>query len=467
MSRGETENELTAGIVAYKAAEPYLFLSLFADRPRTGSARYALGGIDSVLFARGETYEVVRSTRDAMRELCIRLPAPAMSVAHARLVRRQGAWGVDDLQSTNGTRVNGHRIDQARLSDGDVIEMGRAQFSFHAGVPGLGDAHWAADVGPRRGFSTLVPSFVESIGALIKLARTKVPILLTGETGTGKEVLARAIHAESQRSGPFVAINCAALPAALLESLLFGHVKGAFSGALRDELGFVRSAEGGTLFLDEIADLPLGAQASLLRVLQEREVIPLGATRPVPVDIRVLSATHASLETRVSRGEFREDLYARLHGATHVAPPLRARKAELGGFIATLLSHENQERSFTADAARALLSYDWPRNVRELEQCLVRAEALAAGEPIGLSHLPDVVQAALGAAQRAPRPARVEGVQALDDAELRAELVRLLLAHQGNVADVARTMGKARMQIHRWIKRFDLDPSAYRRDAKK
>jgi sigma-54 dependent transcriptional regulator, acetoin dehydrogenase operon transcriptional activator AcoR len=289
---------------------------------------------------------------------------------------------------------------------------------------------------------------------------------LHGESGTGKEVLARALHAATGRGGPFVAVNCGALPAALVESQLFGHVKGAFSGALRDEAGFVRAAQGGTLLLDEIADLPLSSQATLLRVLQEREVVPVGATRPVAVDVRILAATHRRLEALVQRGEFREDLFARIAGCVLDIPPLRDRKDDLGVLVSSLLRRlapaAAPAMTFTPDAGRALLAYGWPMNVRELERALATGVALAPDGAIGEAQLPPAVVAALHAPALAD-----EGVTAAHlserDRQLRLDLLEQLSQHRGNVTEVARAMGKPRTQVHRWCKRFAVDPGVFRR----
>ena len=286
---------------------------------------------------------------------------------------------------------------------------------------------------------------------------------MRGETGTGKELLARGAHELSGRSGAFVAVNCGALPTGLVESQLFGHVKGAFSGAVRDEPGFFRAADGGTLFLDEIADLPSASQAALLRALQEREVMPVGATRPAKVDLRVVAATHQPLEAMIERGGFRRDLLARLAGFTLELPPLRARRMDLGLLVASLLRRLAPDRAdsvmLTPAAGQALFRHDWPLNTRELEQCLARALALAGDEPIDLHHLPATVTAPRGAAPAGPSP---DARFSERDARLRLELLEELARHQGNLADVARAMGKARMQVHRWCRRFGIDPNLYR-----
>jgi sigma-54 dependent transcriptional regulator, acetoin dehydrogenase operon transcriptional activator AcoR len=287
-------------------------------------------------------------------------------------------------------------------------------------------------------------------------------VLLLGPTGSGKEVLAREIHAQSGRGGPFVPVNCGALPAPLVEGLLFGHVKGAFSGAARDEPGFVRSAEGGTLFLDEIGDLPASSQAALLRVLQEREVIAVGATRPVKVDVRVVAATHRPLESLGDARGFRSDLLARLKGYAHRLPALAERMADFGVIAADVLADVAGPRApkiaFTAEAARALVAYGWPLNIRELHQAMASAVALAVDDLIDVNHLPEELLASKAAAAPAPVPARA----ASPDDALRDRIVTLLHEHRGNVAAVARALGKAPAQIHRWMNRFQIDPASYR-----
>jgi DNA-binding NtrC family response regulator len=285
---------------------------------------------------------------------------------------------------------------------------------------------------------------------------SSVPVLLLGESGSGKEVLARAIHAMSMRKGAFVPVNCGALPETLIEGQLFGHAKGAFSGAVRDEVGLVRASDGGTLFLDEIGDLPKTSQAALLRVLQEREVMPVGATRTVKVDLRVVAATHRRVQ---DTPEFRADLYARLAGFTFDIPPLRARREDLGMLIAALLAKLAPERTlrFSSAAGTALLRYSFPLNVRELHQALSVALVLATEDVIEVAHLPESIRKG----PTSVTPPRQELTS--EDEQLRASLTELLRAHQGNVSIVAREMNKTRMQIHRWMKRFAIDPEAFRR----
>jgi transcriptional regulator with PAS, ATPase and Fis domain len=286
---------------------------------------------------------------------------------------------------------------------------------------------------------------------------------LLGETGTGKEVVARSVHAASGRKGSFVAVNCAALPEALVEAQLFGHAKGAFSGAIRDQLGFVRAAEGGTLFLDEIGDLPPTAQGALLRVLQEGEVVPVGTTRPLAVDARVIAATHQPVEEMVEQGTFRRDLLARLQGFTQKLWPLGDRREDIGLLIARQLPRLSPEGAagvrLAADAGRALVLHSWPHNVRELVQVLACALPLAHEGLIELEHLPAALRAAVKSSPpRGAAPAELTAAQTA----LRVELTERLERSGGNVALVAREMNKATMQVYRWMRSLGIDPRAFR-----
>jgi DNA-binding NtrC family response regulator len=446
---------------------PQLVVALECGRPLAGGARYSLSGVDEVVIGRGAQREVVRSVEGDVHKLRVSVPDPRMSSSHARIVQNGTTWVAEDLGSRNGSLLRGHLFERATVADGDLIQLGNTAFflrpalALPAGAPDDLDSEALRPTVP--GFRTLVPTFAAGLATLETLARSPVSVLLFGETGTGKEVIARSIHALSALAGECVAVNCGAIPETLVESQLFGHVKGAFSGALRDHVGFVRAAEGGTLFLDEIGDLPRPSQAALLRVLQEREVTPVGSTQAHPVKVRVVSATHAPLADLAARGLFRSDLLARLAGFTIVLPPLRERLEDLGLLIADLLTKLAPARAgelrLSAEAGRALLMYSWPHNVRELEQCLARSVVLAHAGTIDLGHLPSEVAAC--AESLAPRPDDVE-LSAEDDAR-RAELVRYLQAHAGNIAEVARAMGKARTQIHRWLKQYRLDADRYRR----
>ena len=250
------------------------------------------------------------------------------------------------------------------------------------------------------------PAMDELRGTLAKVARSQAPVYIAGESGVGKELVARTIHAEGARAaGPFIPVNCGAIPAELMESEFFGHKKGSFTGAHADKTGLFQAAEGGTLFLDEIAELPLPMQVKLLRAIQEKSVRPVGAQAEVPVDVRLLSATHKDLAALVSEGRFRHDLYYRINVIELPVPPLRERGGDLDLLARAILARlaEAQGRAspqLEPDALDALRAYPFPGNVRELENVLERAMALSDGDRIGTSdlHLPNVATTAPRAA---------------------------------------------------------------------
>ena len=278
------------------------------------------------------------------------------------------------------------------------------------------------------------------------LARTSAPLVLQGETGTGKEVLARVLHASSPRaSKPFVAVNCAALPGDLLESELFGHARGAFTGAVSDKTGLFEEAEGGTLLLDEVADLPLPLQAKLLRVLQDGEVRRVGSTRSHCADVRVIAATHRDLREQVERAAFREDLFYRVNVFALTLPPLRERKEDILPIALQLLElEEGPARGFSREAERALLACRWPGNIRELSNAVRHAAALAEGPSVRADDLPDEVRR-----QRAARPL----MRPLAEVE-REHVLAVLDACGGNQAEAARVLGLARNTLWRRLRAY-------------
>jgi Response regulator containing CheY-like receiver, AAA-type ATPase, and DNA-binding domains len=293
-------------------------------------------------------------------------------------------------------------------------------------------------------------------------ARADASILIQSETGTGKEVLANAIHkASPRRDKPFVAFNCAALPEALLESELFGHVAGAFTGATRAHPGLFQAADGGTVFLDEIGDMPISAQAKLLRVLEQREVRPVGATMPIPVDIRIIAATHQDLAEKVEQGSFRQDLFYRLNVLTLELPPLRQRREDilpLAEHFSRAFAARNgrQPVRFSPEAAELLVSAPWPGNVRQLcnvvEQCSV------------LSSTPLVTRALVERALRY-RPERLLSLNLARERFEHDYLVRMLNLTQGNISLAARLAERNRTEFYNLLKRHGLDPARFRPDS--
>ncbi len=290
------------------------------------------------------------------------------------------------------------------------------------------------------------------IERVARLVNTPISLLITGETGSGKEYFAKAVHAASERRHrPFVAVNCAAIPESLIESELFGHLPGSFSGAgPKGKRGLIQEADGGTLFLDEIGDMPLPLQARLLRVLSEREVLPVGATRALPVNIRVMAATHAPLEALVRAGRFRDDLYYRLNGA-HIALPALRERSDLGTMIDRLLGQlpgRASGRCSLDPAARArLLAHPWPGNLRELRNVLDYAASVCTEGRIGLDDLPELRSADTPARAASAPPASTE-----------PDWLQALREHHWNVSEVARQLGLSRMTLYRRMQRAGVVP---------
>ena len=319
-----------------------------------------------------------------------------------------------------------------------------------------GDQEWRAAIISRS------QCMDELLAEARLVAASDASILIRGESGTGKELLAQAIHRASRRAkAPFIAINCGAIPEALLESELFGHVKGAYTGAVGAREGLLQAADGGTLFLDEIGDMPLLLQVKLLRVLQERVVRQLGSDMAKPVDVRILSATHRDLDAAMSEGQFREDLYYRLNVITLTLPPLAQRREDIvpmaNQFLQTLAAkYDKTVRGFAPDALEALATSTWPGNVRQLYNVVEHVCALATAPLIPLS----LVQRAL----------RVPSLEVLSytEARLRFErnyLVQLLKLADGNVADAARLAERNRTEFYRLLQKHNLDASLFRGDV--
>jgi two-component system response regulator HydG len=311
-------------------------------------------------------------------------------------------------------------------------------------------------------FETLIgesPVMRKLFGLLERLAASEASLLIWGESGTGKELVARALHQRGpRRAGPFVAINCAAVPETLLESELFGHVRGAFTDARSDRKGLLEQACGGTLLLDEIGDLPPGAQAKLLRVLEDRRVRPLGGARELPIDVRVIAATHRDLEGLVEQGSFREDLLFRIHVVRLDLPPLRARGNDVlllaQDFLERLSARDpGPARRFSRSAAEKLLAYDWPGNVRELRNCIEHAVALARGEEIGVEDQPDRIRAHR-ASQLVLATQSPTELLPLEQVE-RRYILHVLETVGGNRTQAARVLGLDRKTLYRKLAGYD------------
>ena len=380
---------------------------------------------------------VLRGTEISRRHAEFRVDGPVVAVR--------------DLESHNGVFVNGQHRDDAPIDLGDVLRCGE-----WIGVV-------TCEEDGSAGFGEIAPGWYggATLSAALEPARhipEDLPIIVEGETGTGKEGMARALHGWSRRKGPMVAVNCAALPSELAEAELFGHRKGAFTGAETNSPGLFRAAEGGSLFLDEILELPLALQAKLLRVIEDRRVRPLGETRDVPIDVRIIAATQEPLADAVAERRFRADLHARLDGLTLVLPPLRERREDVAPLFLEFLRRHAGGRALEIEAKliEALCLYDWPLNVREL---LLLARRLLGvhgrGGALKKAHLPErlLTRAApetsageASGADRARRPWRKTD----DEGELDA-LIAALRDHRGSVAKAAAAIGVNRSRAYRLL----------------
>ena len=292
-----------------------------------------------------------------------------------------------------------------------------------------------------------------------RLKDTRTPVLISGESGTGKELVARAIHFRgSFANRPFVAVDCGSLVPTLIESELFGYEKGAFTGALRSKTGLFQSANGGTIFLDEIGELPLEMQAKLLRVLQEKEIRPVGSNQKVKVDVRVVAATNRDLEAEYRNGTFRKDLYFRLNVVTVHLPALRERRSDIPMLAHWFLDRHAPDSAMqvTHTAMKCLLQYDWPGNVRELENCIERAVALGDGKIIDLSDLPPTIASASPSAD-VPVSAITGAVSSTDLEDIeRATIERVFEQVKGDKAMAGKMLGISRATLYRKLKRYNI-----------
>ncbi|RMH42479.1 MAG: FHA domain-containing protein [Deltaproteobacteria bacterium] len=380
----------------------------------------------------------------------------AVSRFHCEIAVDGATATIRDLDSRNGTRVDGVDVVQARVRNGSTISVGRDQLRFY-----LGEDHVAVRLANRDRWGKLVgrSRAMRAVFAVLeRAAATDATVLLYGETGTGKEAAAESIHAESaRRRGPFVVVDCSAIPSTLIEAELFGHAKGAFTGAEADRVGAVESANGGTLFLDEIGELPAALQPALLRVLERREIKRVGEPFYRPVDVRVVAATNRDLRAEVNANAFRADLYYRLAVITVRLPSLRERRDDIPLLVAELLSRAGVDGDAAGLVTDRFLSdlqrYNWPGNVRELRNHVDRCLALREQVPPGTdaTEVPGTDSGAVDLTVPL-RVARDECARAFERRYLQAALDH----RGGNVTAAARTAGIDRVYFHRLLRRHGL-----------
>jgi transcriptional regulator with PAS, ATPase and Fis domain len=427
-----TQLDTDEDVASTRAARPGLLLVFVGASPRMEAFPVAGGGV-----------ELGRTPGSALEH-------PSISRRHARIARTPAGWSIEDFGSSNGTFVDGVRV--AGRVEGvapRVLRVGSAVFLFRSDV-----SRFAAGLSVNDGV-VVGPTLAAVLARVERLAQTGGLLHVTGESGSGKEIVARAFHRAGPRAnGPFVAVNCAAIPPALAERLLFGARRGAFSGADADADGYVQAADGGVLFLDEIGDLDASVQAKLLRVIEAKEVLPLGAVRPQTVAMSLCTATMRSLSDDVRAGRFREDLYFRIGRPAVAVPPLRERACEIPALVVLELARLPRAVAPSASFIEACALRAWPGNVRELLQHVREAASAVLGSDrpvVRAEHLP-----AEELLPHPPGPARSAVHAAAGTPEHRALVEEALAAESFNVSAAARRLGVHRTHLRRWIARYGL-----------
>lgn len=374
---------------------------------------------------------------------------------HARIeVREDSNFILRDLRSSTGVFLNGSRVIEAFLKDGDIIEAGSHHFIFSTRS---NDDFKAPTKGLPRSKNELWNSQLQSIP---QISQTHFPILILGPSGSGKEVISDAIHKNSfRRNGPFVRVNCSALTETLIESELFGHVKGSFTGAISDRKGAFETARGGTLFLDEIGDLPYGLQAKLLRALENNEIRPVGSDRTIKTDVRIVAATHKNLKQKISEGEFRQDLYYRLNVIQITAPALKERMED----FEDLLFHFAREHRvrFSPAAIEKLKQHGWPGNIRELKNTVARASVLFNGKSIEEYMLPRIIDEMPREEDKYFKEKPTNDLSVIKEIE-RQMIIKRLAANSGNQRQTARDLGMPKSTLHDRIRTYNIDLSQFK-----
>jgi DNA-binding NtrC family response regulator len=380
------------------------------------------------------------------------LTDPTVSRRHAVVEEKSTGYVLRDTDSTNGTFLNEVRVREGYLAPGSIIRLGQTEISFSPLEERIENLKNNLDhFGELTGSSSPMR---EVYGILDRLAPTDVTVLLEGETGTGKELAAHAIHSHSRRAtGPFVVVDCGAIAANLVESELFGHEKGAFTDAVKTRQGAFELADGGTIFLDEVGELSLDLQPKLLRALDQRESKRVGADKPVLLNVRVISATNKDLEKEVKAGKFREDLYYRLSVVRIHMPPLRSRREDIETIASPILAVISSEigkriSGLSSEALSALTAYPWPGNVRELKNVLGRAAALCDGKKIEARDL-FLTQGGKGS--------RLEDLsgKTLEDIE-KAAIHATLRSVSGNKTEAAKVLGIAYSTLYEKMKKYGM-----------
>lgn len=387
-----------------------------------------------------------------------RFPGPSedlrISDRHCRIERKDEGYLIRDLRSSSGTYINGVKINEAWLNDGDEIQIGSDVAVFSIEDQKL--------LAPDKQLQSKNEVWQSQLDHLPSIARSPYPVMLLGPSGTGKEVLAHKLHQYSSRSeGPFVSVNCSALTETLVESELFGHIKGSFTGAISDRKGAFESARGGTLFLDEIGDLTYGLQAKLLRALENNEIRPVGSDRNVQTDVRIVAATHKNLVSQINDGAFRQDLYFRLNVVSISPPSLEDRMEDFEDLIYGFAKQMKVRFSFSA--IQRMKKYKWPGNIRELKNTVARASAFFPKMLVEENHIDQILDGA------GPGMTLIQGVavQNSPTTELpvikeieKQMIIKRLIANRGNQRRTAADLGMPKSTLHDRIRVYQINTRA-------
>lgn len=413
-------------------------------KPRVSDKKHNIGFLTLNQGTKKETIEVNEFlTIGRSENVHFSVDDDFVSQRHARIERKPGGFFLRDLQSRNGTFINGAQILEALLQDGDTVRIGNTEFLFQF------------DRGAKKQEITATSKnsfWKEQLQRIPSIADSDLPVLILGESGTGKELVAQQIHQYSGRSyGPIVCVNCSALGESLIESELFGHIKGSFTGATHDRKGAFESARRGTLFLDEIGELPLHLQPKLLRALENSEIRPVGSDKTITTDVRIVAATHQDLKIKVQKGEFRSDLFFRLNVAKVTPPPLRERLEDFETLAYYFCKKDKVRLSY--GAIEELKKHSWPGNIRELKNCISRARALFKNQQVTedmVHHLiDDLPVKTLGQLLSSPP-------KSMKDLEKKV-IVECLLRNKGNQRKAASELGIPKSTLHDRVKSYELD----------
>jgi transcriptional regulator with GAF, ATPase, and Fis domain len=398
------------------------------------------------------------------------LDDPTVSSGHAEIQATPRGFKVRDLGSTNGCSVNGVRVIEAYVDDGAMLGVGEVELELKVGKDKVSQP--ISEATELHGAVGQSPAMRAVFSRIDRVAKTDATVLVHGETGTGKEVVAWAIYEASKRKeNPFVVLDCGAVARTLIESELFGHEKGSFTGAHTRRIGAFERAHGGTLFLDELGELELDLQPKLLRALERKEIQRVGGDKPVPIDVRIIAATNRDLRAMVARGEFREDLYYRLAVVTVDLPPLRERKEDIPVLVDHFLTSMSLNRTALPDGAmERFMEHPWPGNARELKNAVERAVVLGETRFLGSAAAAPNPEASSAAPATAVMADGMSGSYTVNVTEpykdqkgrvvanFEERYVRQLMkAHEGNVSAAARVAGIDRMSLHKILARYGLD----------